>query len=107
MPGTGLARDYPAVLKFIWLQILPRVLGLAKIMFKTDNVHTAEESGGNLAWVAASASTGTSGIYYEARKVIKSSVVSYDVDKQEDLWAWTVEHVARDEQERETFQLEG
>jgi hypothetical protein len=90
-------------MRFLWLYVLPRILFLVRIMYGTSNVHTTEESGANLAWVASSPST--SGVYYEGKKEIKSSVVSYEVDKQEDLWSWTVNHVAKDEQERQDFQV--
>ena len=36
-----------------------------------------------------------SGVYYEGRKEIRSSEVSYDRSKQEDLWDWTVKHIAQ------------
>lgn len=102
IPGTGLAREYPALLRFIWLHIFPRIIPVLKMLFKTGNIHTAKESGGNLARLAigedergGDSVKGASGKYWEGRKVIRSSEVSYDEGKQEDLWKWTVEFVSK------------
>ena len=71
----------------------------------TENTHTPQESGGNLAYVALnSKEKDVIGKYYEGRKMIDSSVDSYVEEKQEDLWAWTIKTVARDEQERQKFE---
>lgn len=44
-----------------------------------------------------------SGLYFEGTKKIPSSVDSYDEKKQENLWGWTVETVATNEQEKAAF----
>jgi NAD(P)-dependent dehydrogenase (short-subunit alcohol dehydrogenase family) len=93
MPGTGLAREYGSVMRFVWYNILPRIIPLLrKLMFA--NIHTAEESGANLAWVALGKETeGKNGLYFEGKKPIPSSVDSYSVENQDDLWNWTVQEV--------------
>ena len=59
-----------------------------------------------MAWTALDAKEkALSGVYYEGRKQIKSSVDSYDEAKQEDLWAWTLKNLAADETERHQFEL--
>jgi hypothetical protein len=50
-----------------------------------SNIHSPQESGQNLAWLATSTDTkAVSGEYYEGRKRIKSSVESYDERKQDE-----------------------
>jgi hypothetical protein len=105
MPGTGLAREYNAFLRFVWKRILPLTIPLLRILVH-HNVHRPQESGASLAWIALNPEKeGASGVYYEARKQIKSSVDSYDEAKQEDLWAWTIKTVAIDDRERRLFEL--
>lgn len=102
MPGTGLAREGNAIERFLWNHVLPRVMWLIR-MTVLENVHTPRESGENLAW-AATESVET-GVYFEGRRKIDSSVDSYDVGKQEDLWEWTVKNVAGSEEERRRFDI--
>lgn len=106
MPGTGLARDAGPFIQFLWHRVLPKLLPLIRLMI--PNVHTAQESGGALAWVATSDETKEeSGKYFEGRKEIKSSVDSYVESKQQDLWQWTVDFVSQDNGEKGRFdQLE-
>lgn len=105
MPGTGLAREAGPVLRFLWFHVLPVFIPLLR-RFAHPNVHTPKESGANLAFVATDSSVKTtSGVYYEMRKEIPSSVDSYDESKQEDLWAWTVKTLALNEQERKDFDV--
>jgi NAD(P)-dependent dehydrogenase (short-subunit alcohol dehydrogenase family) len=95
LPGTGLARNYPPLLNWIWLHIFPRIKPLLRIIYSTDNIHSAAESGANLARLAiGEGEAGVSGKYFEGKKVIKSSEMSYDEGKQEELWRWTVEQLA-------------
>jgi NAD(P)-dependent dehydrogenase (short-subunit alcohol dehydrogenase family) len=95
LPGTGLAREYPPLLNWIWLHVFPRIKPLLRLMYSTDNIHSAHESGQNLARLAiGEGEAGVSGKYFEGKKVIKSSEMSYDEEKQEDLWRWTVEQLA-------------
>jgi hypothetical protein len=104
MPGTGLAREYTAFQRFFWLHILPLFIPLAR-KFVHPNVHTAAESGASLAKLAMNPEfEGVSGKYFEGVKEIKSSEVSYDVSKQEELWAWTVKTLAVGDDEKAKFE---
>lgn len=103
MPGTGLAREYPAFLRFIWLHVMPHMLPLLRLVM-TPNMHTTKESGSALARAAVGEDVdGVSGKYLEGTKEIKSSTQSYDEAKQEDLWTWTVKYVAENEDELRAF----
>jgi NAD(P)-dependent dehydrogenase (short-subunit alcohol dehydrogenase family) len=104
MPGTGLARGYAPILRWIWLKILPRLIPLLRRLLN-PNTHSAKESGLALARLAAGDDVeGVSGVYFEGIREIKSSIYSYDVEKQDDLWRWTGEHVARDKEELHSFE---
>uniref|UniRef100_UPI0035CBCF52 SDR family NAD(P)-dependent oxidoreductase n=1 Tax=uncultured Sphingomonas sp. TaxID=158754 RepID=UPI0035CBCF52 len=86
MPGTGLAREYPAVVRFAWHSILPRVIPLLRLVL-LKNIHTPEESGAALArLITDPALAPTSGRYFEGLREIRSSVESYDEDRAEELW---------------------
>ncbi|KAK5451820.1 hypothetical protein LTS15_007543 [Exophiala xenobiotica] len=102
MPGTGLAREAGSLLRFLWLRVLPTLVPLLRRVIH-HNIHLPQASGANLAWIAT-VDTETSGVYYEIRKPIKSSVDSYDEEKQRELWQWTVDFLAKDKRERERFQ---
>jgi len=103
MPGTGLARDNPPVLRWIWLHVLPHLLPLLRIVM-FPNIHTPKESGYALARLAVSPEVeGVSGKYYEGLRQIDSSKDSYDVAKQEDLYEWTTSFAGKDEAEVEAF----
>jgi hypothetical protein len=53
----------------------------------TPNVHTLEESGGSLAWLATAPElAGTTGKYFDQRQPIASSEESYDSVRAEQLW---------------------
>ncbi|OAP65139.1 hypothetical protein AYL99_01111 [Fonsecaea erecta] len=105
MPGTGLARQYPAVMRFLWKRLLPALIPLLRLVM-SPNVHHPAESGAALAWLALDAEAREkSGVYFEGRRQIKSSVDSYDEAKQEDLWAWTVKTLAIGEEERRLFEV--
>jgi NAD(P)-dependent dehydrogenase (short-subunit alcohol dehydrogenase family) len=101
MPGTGLARDASPVVRFLFSSVLPHLLPLLRLIIGA-NVHQPPESGAALAKLAVS--TDVSGKYYEGAKAIKSSDASYDTEKQEDLWNWTLKAVAKDEAERREFE---
>lgn len=105
MPGTGLAREGNPVERFLWMRVLPCMLPFLRLVV-SPNIHSAEESGEALARLAVGSDVeGFSGRYYEGRREIKSSKLSYDEDKQEDLWQWTMDAVARNEEERKRFAL--
>ncbi len=81
VPGTGLARKYPPVLKFISDYVFK-----ALILFMS-NVNTAAKSGKRLADLAFSDQyKNTKGKYFEGEKEIKSSADSYNKAFQKDLW---------------------
>lgn len=44
------------------------------------------------------------GKYYEGQKPIPSNKDSHVVEKQEDLWEWTVKRIAADENEWREFE---
>lgn len=103
MPGTGLARDAGPFFRWVWYTAFPRMLPLLRWLID-PNIHTAEESGNNLAWVAGEAPDEEfSGSYFEGRTKIKSSVTSYEEEKQEDLWNWTTKNVSIDGEEKKKF----
>ncbi|KAI1803995.1 putative short-chain dehydrogenase [Daldinia bambusicola] len=104
MPGSGLTREYPRILQFIWNHILPRMIPFLRIVF-TPDIHTPEDSAKSLTRLAVGADVeGDSGKYFEATKPINSSKESYEEAKQDDVWQWTVNYLAKDEQERERFE---
>jgi len=92
MPGTGLARTYPAVLKAIWLGILPALLPLVRRLVARGNAHTPQESGVSLAWLAIDgAAAGVTGRYFEQREPVPSSAASHDGALARDLWELSVQ----------------
>lgn len=105
VPGTGLAREAPWYERFLWGNVLPRIIPLLRVVLYA-NVHTPAESGAALARLAVGKDVeGVSGRYFEGLKEIKSSRDSYDEGKQEDLWEWTVGYLSRGrEGERVRFQ---
>ncbi|KAH7166512.1 hypothetical protein EDB81DRAFT_285423 [Dactylonectria macrodidyma] len=102
MPGTGLAREGTRVERFLWLRVMPCIMPLLRVAV-TPNTHSPAESGAALARLAEGDGGGESGKYYEGVKEIKSSVDSYVIEKQEDLWRWTVGYVAGSDAERAQF----
>ncbi|KAI0172701.1 NAD(P)-binding protein [Hypoxylon sp. FL1284] len=104
MPGTGLGREAGPFFRFVWMHVLPRVVPLLRLLL-SPNVHTPRQSGSNLARVAVSPNLADqAGKYFEGPKTIKTSELSYDEDKQEDLWRWTVDFLAKDNEEKERFE---
>lgn len=104
-PGTGLVRNGKGFENFLWTKVLPRLLPLLRLLIN-PNIHTPEHSGLMMSQlVTRSEQQIGSGYYYEGTKRIKSSEASYDKDKQEDLWQWTVKAIASNEAEREAFEF--
>ena len=86
VPGTGLARNYPPVLKFISDYVFK-----ALIVF-VHNVNTAQNSGKRLANLAYSDKyKSAKGKYFEGEKEIKSSTDSYNKEFQKSLWESSIE----------------
>lgn len=105
MPGTGLAREYNAFMRGVWNHVLPRMLPVMRFIINS-NIHTTKVSGQRLARLAIAEDVkGISGAYYEGDKQIKSSTVSYDVAKQEDLWNWMVKNLAESKEESAKFDI--
>lgn len=105
MPGTGLARDYGPVVRLLW-RLLPLVIPVLRLLV-TENIHTAAQSGRALADLAAGGGGGgdaVSGRYFEGTREIRSSVDSYVLAKQQDLWEWTLSAVSRDAEEKALFE---
>ncbi len=87
MPGTGLARDASAPMRFIWHQVMPRMLPLLRRVL-SPNIHTPEESGAALArLISDPALEGITGKYFEGPREIRSSIESYDSARATKLWA--------------------
>jgi hypothetical protein len=82
MPGTGLARDYSYLLKFMWKYVLP-----VMILFKR-NVNTVKKSGKALASLITRADLDcVSGKYFDGAEEARSSDFSYHIENRNELWA--------------------
>ena len=88
VPGSGLARDYAPVLRFVWNRILPRVAQMLTLVVPTIN--PAGKSGSALArLVVDPALTHVSGKYFPSHtrwQEALSSDGSYDLDRARALW---------------------
>jgi len=80
MPGTGLARTYPAPLRFAWNYVLP----VATLFLR--NVHRPSKSGRRLALLATGSEEAATGKYFSDGHEALSSDASYDSAKALDLW---------------------
>ncbi|TPX11143.1 uncharacterized protein E0L32_008004 [Thyridium curvatum] len=104
MPGSGLAREYPPALRFVWDKVFPRITPLLKAVY-TNNIHKPSESGASLARLAISDELANeAGNYYEGPKEINSSTDSYQTSKQDDLWQWTVKYCAQNDAQVSRFE---
>ncbi len=84
VPGTGLARDYPPVLRFVWLRVGPALVPLIR---RFIHAQTERDAGSALArLVLDPALAGVSGRYFAGRKEQRSSEESHDRAKQEELF---------------------
>lgn len=85
-PGTGLAKSYPAPLRFVWNNIMPIMRYFRK------NTNSPATSGSRLANLAFSKELRQlNEIYYSDGKVTKSSTDSYNKAYQAELWKSSVE----------------
>jgi NAD(P)-dependent dehydrogenase (short-subunit alcohol dehydrogenase family) len=92
VPGTGLLREYGAISRFLWFYVLPLILPLLRMVM--PRIRETKAIGEDLAWIATSEQTEhVTGKYFDGRKEEITSAASYDVEKQEDLWAWTTKTV--------------
>jgi len=92
VPGSGLARDYPPVLRFAWHRILP---GLARLLTPiVPGINPASKAGPALArLVIDPALAGVSGKYFPSHtrwREAPSSDASYDVGRARALWEESV-----------------
>jgi light-dependent protochlorophyllide reductase len=87
MPGTGLARDYGALQKFIWNFALPALRFI-------PGVNSTSRSGRELARLVLDPELeGVSGKYFFGRKQVPSSKQSYDERQTAELWDASAEMV--------------
>ncbi len=88
VPGSGLARDYPAPLRFLWLRVLPGVARVATRFLPT--VNPASKSGDALAGLVLDpALARASGKYFPSHarwREARSSEASYDAERARALW---------------------
>ena len=92
VPGSGLAREYPSGLRFVWNRVLP---GAARVLSSlVPIVSTAGKSGRALAQLVVDPGlAGVSGKYYPSHTrwaAASSSVESYDVARARALWEASV-----------------
>jgi light-dependent protochlorophyllide reductase len=92
VPGSGLARDYPAVLRFLWSRILPAA---ARVLTRVvPTINPPEKSGAALArLVLDPALAETSARYFPSHarwREAPSSDASYDADRARSLWEQSV-----------------
>jgi NAD(P)-dependent dehydrogenase (short-subunit alcohol dehydrogenase family) len=92
VPGSGLARDYPPALRFIWDRILPGVARLLSPLVPTIN--PAPKSGGALAKLVLDPGLDRiSGKYFPSHtrwREAPSSDASYDIKRARSLWEESV-----------------
>ena len=88
MPGTGLARNYNLIFRLIWKYVLPVMIPFIK------GVNTVKKSGEALAFLVTSDNLeGVSGKYFDGKKEINSSELSYHTEHREELWRTSIELV--------------
>lgn len=94
VPGTGLARTYSPMLRFVWKNVFPL------LRYFMRNVNTSENSGKRLANLAyAKQFQENKGKYFEGEKEIMSSEDSYNQDFQQLLWTNTINLLGIKQQE--------
>ena len=103
MPGSGLFRNAPAVMRFVVGKLFPKMISVLRALYH-KNTHTMQESGENLAWLVGSGEVkGKKGLYYEGRVEHRVGEVAGRKEVQEELWRWTVERVGESVDERRRF----
>ncbi len=96
VPGSGLARDYPVPMRFVWTRVLP---GVARALTAVvPGISPASKSGAALARLALDpALDGVSGKYFSSYtrwREAPSSDASYDRERARSLWEESV-HMAQ------------
>ena len=92
MPGTGLARDWPAPMRAFWNSIMPVAVPMLRRLGLPFS--SARRSGALLARVVTGAEyAGTSGEYLELGRETRSSKASYDRQQWTALWDASVKMV--------------
>jgi NAD(P)-dependent dehydrogenase (short-subunit alcohol dehydrogenase family) len=85
-PGTGLAKSYPTILRFLWNNVMPMMRYFRK------NTNSPAKSGSRLANLAIGETLRPlNGIYYSDGKVTRSSADSYNKAYQAELWNSSIE----------------
>ena len=92
VPGSGLGREYPAALQFIWHRILP---GVARVLtLAVPTINPASKSGSALARLVLDPTlVRVSGKYFPSHarwREAPSSDASYDLDRARALWEESV-----------------
>ena len=92
VPGSGLARDYPRALRFVWDRILP---GLARVLTRVlPTINPAPKAGAALAHLVLDPElAGVSGKYFPSHsrwREAPSSDASYDAGRAGELWEASV-----------------
>lgn len=80
MPSTGLARSWPAALRWVSRNILPL------LRFFNDNVHTPAVSARRVAALTTGPDAAPGGRYFSNGKAVRSSDASYNQAAQRELW---------------------
>src|SRR5262249_47913010 len=88
VPGSGLAREYPGWMQFVWGQVMPvMAAGLTRFV---PSISTAEKSGNALAQLVLDPRLAKSGARYYPSHTrwyeTPSSDQSYDVRRAGELW---------------------
>ncbi|KAF1977111.1 NAD(P)-binding protein [Bimuria novae-zelandiae CBS 107.79] len=105
MLGTGLTREYSPIMRWVWTHLFPKIMPILRLAFGAANIKTPQQSGEALARLAmAEEFASVKGKYFQGTKEQESSVESYEVKKQDDLWEWTVKFAARDSEELAQFE---
>jgi len=88
VPGSGLARDYPPVLRWLWDWVLPSVARVLSLRY--PSINSASKSGAALARVVLDpALERSSGQYFPSHsrwQAAPSSDASYDTERARALW---------------------
>ena len=85
MPATGLARSWPAPLRWVSRNVLP----LLRLV--NNNVHTPQTSAKRVAAITIGPDAAPGGRYFSNGKAVRSSDASYDESRARELWIASAE----------------